>query len=201
MIEKDLSAYSRYFTKWCNQLDYLEYVCMLSPNRQQYDFVKRLFPKAKLHWSTVNDWDLNKSNDAKYDLIIACNVFHYSPNPDLWFKNVLDSCRYFWIQDLIDRYRSSNGQLGTDGDSRRYSYMPDYKSEYPESFDLSLYDKNIISFKAYKCKAPLVNPNSNCLHLICFMRGFQARNNAPSRHISMILKQILRKIKWRLSKP
>ena len=33
--------------------------------------------------STVNDWDLNKSNDAKYDLIIACNVFQYSPIPEV----------------------------------------------------------------------------------------------------------------------
>ena len=97
MIENDLLAYKRCFTKWRKKLDEIKYICMLSPNKIQYNLVKKLFPESKLHISTVKDWNLNKPSASKYDLIIACNVFHYSPKPNLWFKNVLNSCRYFWI--------------------------------------------------------------------------------------------------------
>ena len=201
MIESDLSAYHRYFTKWCEKLYKIEYICMLSPNKIQYNLIKKIFSKSKIHISTVSDWNLNNSNDAKYDLIIACNVFHYSPNPDLWFNNVLNSCRYFWIQDLIDRYRAGDHQLQSKdpvGDSMRYSYLPNYKSEYSESFDLSLYRPYILSFVAYKATPPIEYPSSTCLHFICFMKGFQEANNNPKFSTSMVLCQILCKTKWYL---
>lgn len=67
------------------------------------------------------DWDLNKPGTRTADIIVLCNVFHYSPDPALWFKNVLACCKELWITDIICRRRGGNSELGADGDAVRYS--------------------------------------------------------------------------------
>jgi len=64
---------------------------------------------------------------------------HYSPVPNVWLDNLLNSCRLLVIQDLIDRRRGGRlGQLADDGDTMRYSFVTNgVHSSYECAYDLS----------------------------------------------------------------
>lgn len=97
---------------------------VLSPDQTQMKKLEENLPKSVFFPLQKSNWDLNQpypANLAKPRVIIACNVFHYSPNPFLWFNSVFAACKEFWIQDLFWRPRGHNKQLGDDNDQKRYS--------------------------------------------------------------------------------
>ena len=173
MVPEDYEQMQAAFPLW-KKNHYLKEICLLSPNKKQYQLIKGLFPKSNISVCTVRNWNLSKKNKRKYDLVCAMNIFHYSKQPLLWFNNVLNSCRYFWLQDLIIRYRSEKGmpfQLGNDGDSMRYCFLPEVKSTFKNAFDLSIFAQRIVNFKTYSTQG---NPTN--LHFILNMKGEVAIN-------------------------
>src|ERR1700761_2439751 len=84
----------------------LPQIALLSPSKEE----RALFPRATV--LTRKDWDLDERRlDLRFDLIIACNVFHYAAAPLRWFDNVTASCRAFLLTDLIRRKRSPESEL------------------------------------------------------------------------------------------
>lgn len=138
MIPEDMIMYQKHFPQWRKELPYLpDVVGVLSPNSEQLDYIRELFPYSKVTAIYFHNWDLNDYNRAKFDLLVAMNVFHYSNNPDIWFDNVLRSCRVFWMQDINSRKRGKDGgELCNDGDSVRYYYGDVLPEKGKPSFEL-----------------------------------------------------------------
>jgi hypothetical protein len=93
-------------------------VLACSPDDRQIEILQ---PLGLLVCVGKETWDLSKECSGKFDIIVACNVFHYSQDPMAWFCNALKACRELWIQDLFCRNRGFNG-LGSDGDQTRYGW-------------------------------------------------------------------------------
>lgn len=109
----------------------LPQIALLSPSKEE----RALFPHAIV--LTRKDWDLDERRpDLRFDLIIACNVFHYAEDALAWFDNVTASCRAFLITDLIRRKRSAGSELGPDHDRIRYAFGA-HRPVVDVSFDLS----------------------------------------------------------------
>jgi hypothetical protein len=162
MVPEDFQAIQKYFPRW--KKPQIQEIALLSPNHQQYSYLKQLYPTAALHVCTIKSWNLNNHSSRHYDLVCAMNVFHYAKDPALWLGNVLDCCRIFWLQDLVNRYRGGYPrQLGADGDAMRYSLLPKVKSTFEGAFDLSTY-RELMEFHTYKA-------DGKNLHFICQMRG------------------------------
>ena len=164
MIKQDYTNYQTHFPIWYNNE---KSFCLLSPNKEQEDLITTLFPNATITVKRKGEWDLNKKNKGKYDVIIAMNIFHYSPDPELWFNNVFNSCKQFWIQDLISRRRGTakDTELGTDGDSARYQFLPDIHSILLNAFDVNFYKDRILYVKTYK------GDKDGSLHFMCKLKG------------------------------
>lgn len=116
-------------------------VLLLSPYVEDFALVRRHLAQARIFVATVKTWNLNApfSGSGKVDLVVSSNVFHYSPDPDLWFQNVFSMTRLLLVQDLISRRRSSasNG-LCSDGDCVRYMYRDrGVISDFEAAHDLS----------------------------------------------------------------
>lgn len=95
------------------------------------------------------DWDITAGpHTTDYDLMIFCNVFHYIKTPARAFANVLKSCRYLLIQDIIIRDRGVDGILSTDGDAMRYC-IPPIGSNYGGAFDLTPMKDRMVFFMPY----------------------------------------------------
>lgn len=128
-------------------------VLLLSPSLDDVAFVRGHLPQARLFVATRSTWDLNEPfpSAAGVDLVIASNVFHYSPNPELWFHNVLKMTRFLLLQDLIFRRRSASPSgLCDDGDKVRYCLRArGITSEFAAAYDLSALDSRISAFKEF----------------------------------------------------
>jgi hypothetical protein len=128
-------------------------VLLLSPSLADVVFVGRCFPRSRLLVATRETWDLNQRFPAagRVDLVIASNVFHYAPDPARWFANVLGMTRYFMLQDLITRRRSTTADgLCDDGDSVRYSFgSRGEASSFAGAYDLSPLEAQIEVFKPF----------------------------------------------------
>lgn len=111
------------------------------------------------------EWDLNVVGSISTGLVVACNVFHYSPNPVLWLANVLRSCKLFCIQDLVLRHRGPQS-LGNDGDKVRYVLgdMP-----IPSGFDLSPYQDRLLYYRCYD--AGSFRTKQTCVNFIAVLKG------------------------------
>jgi hypothetical protein len=142
-----------YYCHWLKW--YLKYkndiktIAMLSPDYGQYDILRSIVEKdVKIKQLYFKDWNLYNKNKNNYDVIIASHVFMYSKDPKLWFANVLDSCKYLWINDSINRYLGDNGdQLNisddngnNNPDNMRFDYLPNYRSMFNNSYDISKYE-------------------------------------------------------------
>lgn len=153
MRAEDIAAMELHFTKWAEELKDVKNIGLLSPSHQEVDLLKRLFPDA---WQTVlsqRAWNLNNPGTENFDLIVACNVFLCADDPDLWFRNVLDRCRRFWIQDNIRAWRRDEcelgGRSGDDNDIMRYSMPPDHVARIDNSYDLRRLSESTLNFVAY----------------------------------------------------
>lgn len=146
-------------------------VLILSPTGERLIYENE-FPDLEFYSANEIDWDLNFRNPNKYDLIIAHNVFHYSNNPNLWLDNVMSSCKFFLMQDLLTRKRGVNSEFCNDGDKQRYSFG-DIKYFSGETFNLKNITKySIKKFKEYSGENNSLNKGAR--HFICL---FENENN------------------------
>jgi len=126
---------------------------LLSPSLDDVAFVKQQFPEARLLVATRDTWDLNQAFSAPegVDLVMASNVFHYSPDPGRWFSNVLAMTRYFILQDLVFRRRSTAPDgLCDDGDAIRYAFHSrGVESAFASAFDLSRVEATFEMFREF----------------------------------------------------
>jgi hypothetical protein len=135
---------------------------LLSPSKEE----RALFPRATV--LTRKDWDLDERRpDLRFDVIIACNVFHYSPDPTRWFNSVTASCRAFLCTDLIRRKRSLEGELGHDGDCMRYAIGGEEPVIGPR-FDLNLLDHPLLGYLTF---AGAANEYGDARHFLALVRG------------------------------
>ena len=129
-------------------------ILLLSAYVEDFALVKGHFAEARIFAATVKNWDLNQAFPAKggVDLVVTSNVFHYSPNPTLWFENVLRMTRLFVVQDLISRRRSKTADgLCDDGDRVRYSYSAQgVTSDLPGAYDLDALGDQILRFEEFE---------------------------------------------------
>jgi len=91
MTKNDLEQYHIFFNKFNDFFKNNKNVLLLSPWKDQIDIIENylsICPKIYLQ----SDWDLNDELDEKYDVIFACNVFHYISDPYKCINNVLKSC-------------------------------------------------------------------------------------------------------------
>ena len=138
MTAHDYTAYAKHFPDWKSEIGIIEKIAVLSGYDKQISLMRSLYPDISVDDLSMRSWDLNTLPPRSYDLVVAMNVFHYSTNPKLWFSNVLSSCKWFWMQDLINRYRDGLGQLGDDGDILRFKCPPlGMLSFFTNAFDIS----------------------------------------------------------------
>lgn len=162
MVPQDLAQYNKWFPKWREDF---KSICLLSPWEAQYDVVRATFLEAEIVSLSKAEWDLRESHSESYDLICAMNVFQYAKDPATWFSNVFKSCKYFWIQDLVNRARGSEGHLcETDGDAMRYCYRPEVLSDFGQAFDLSALGDRVLDFVFYEAE-----PNLCCFNTVHFL--------------------------------
>ncbi len=158
MTREDMRMYETVFPRWRDVVTGGQSdrepklrIVLLSCSKEQTHLIKRLFPRSRLMKLTVDAYNLNDPLKRDVEVIAAMNVFHYSDNPLLWFSNILPFCRYAWIQDLINRKRLENSELGADGDRTRYCYTKrGIVSDFPGAFDLSILDERVVDFCVYE---------------------------------------------------
>ena len=158
MTDQDLEQLQRL----AGHLSEFPQIGLLSPNRDE----RKLFPKAKA--ISHRRWDLNQPNRRKFDLLIASNVFMYSADPPRWFRNVLASCRYFLLLDLVRRQRSSGSEFGPDRDCMRYA-IGSAKPRVNPYFDLNLLGDRLLGFRTFPGGANTYDDAP--LHLVALLRG------------------------------
>jgi hypothetical protein len=129
---------------------------------------RELFPNARA--IPRRRWDLNEPGNLRFDLLVAANVFMYSPAPARWFQHVLASCKYFLLQDVVRRQRGS-GEFGGDGDQMRYA-VGDARPRVENSFDLASLGDRLLGFLTYHGGANEVDADP--LHVIALFRGDRA---------------------------
>jgi len=123
-------------------LEKIKTVCILSPT-YELSFYEKIFNNIEI--KDINSWDLNKIENFKYNLIISHNIFYISKNPQLWIDNVMNSCDYFLLQDILKRKRNLYSEFcETDHDSIRFSFN-NHKYYDGETFNLSNIKYKIIN--------------------------------------------------------
>lgn len=129
-------------------------VLLLSPSMADVMLVRKQFAKTRVFIATRRTWDLNHPFPAKgkMDPVIASNVFHYSKDPAVWFRNVLNMTDCFILQDLVSRRRSAASDgLCEDGDSMRYCYRAkQVESDFAAAYDLSALQDSILFFEEFE---------------------------------------------------
>ena len=143
-------------------LDGIGSVGILSPR----DIERRIFPHATAlpRWR----WDLDRPGTRRFDLLIASNVFMYAADPARWFRDVLASCRYFLLLDLVRRRRSSEGELGRDRDRMRYGVGGERPRGEP-AFDLTGLGERLLAHRTFHGGANEFDREP--LHVIALFRG------------------------------
>jgi hypothetical protein len=176
MTPEDYRMYEEVLPEWAEKIKTTDSVAVLSPNPQQLALLQRLFPEANVqavprHQGSrdLGAWDLNYPSIKCWDLVVAQNVWHYSPRPLLWFRNAFAACRDLWVQDLIDRWRGEPDGLGPDGDTMRYCLLPGYRSSHPVSFDLCwVGNGHLLDFRQYHGGG---TPERPAKHFLAWLKG------------------------------
>lgn len=145
------------------ELRVLSQVGVLSPLREAE---LRVFPTATS--LSRRRWDLNRPTHRRVDLLVAANVFMYSLDPKLWFRNVLSACRYFLMIDLVRGRRSLLSELGNYGDSVRYA-VGVIRPRIPAIFDPGSLGERVLGLRTFAGGADEYDPEP--IHLIALVRG------------------------------
>lgn len=99
-------------------------VLIHSPCVWEIDLVRDRWPGARIQTVERAGWDLNEpppDSLGHFDIVLVSNTFMYSPNPDLWLRNILDVASCAVIQDLCNVRRDGERYTTSDGDCARYS--------------------------------------------------------------------------------
>lgn len=135
-------------------------IALLSPTLEH-----QLFPGATS--LSQRRWDLQDPGRQSFDLIVAANVFMYSSEPELWFRNVLSSCKYLLLLDVVRRRRGPE-EFGADGDRMRYS-VGDAQPRVDRFFDLARLHDRVLGYRTFYGGA---NPlDDDPLHFVALIRG------------------------------
>jgi hypothetical protein len=149
--------------KLAPRLSEIPNVGVLSPVR---DGERTIFPRAKSlpRWR----WDLNKPGRRRFDLLVAANVFMYSPDPARWLRHVLASCKYFLLLDLVRRKRGADGEFGPDGDCMRFA-IADARPRVEHHFDLNRLGDRLLGHHTFEGGANVYDRSP--LHVVALFRG------------------------------
>lgn len=178
MTAEDLKKYKQIFPYWKDRVGRCKKILLLSPNIQQVLLMRRLFFFSSITIWSQKRYDLNYPMPDSFDLIAAFNIFHYSDNPTLWFDHILPKCKFFLLQDLINRQRQKLYEFDDDGDSMRYSFSSKgVISKYSGSFDLSQYDHMIEDFVVYDGGGVTGAGIPGALHFLLLMHGTLSKNS------------------------
>jgi hypothetical protein len=140
----------------------LRRIALLSPSPEE----RAMFPEATVF--PAGAWNLNTPRpDLRFDLVIACHVFHYSLDPSRWFGNVLGSCRAFLLADVIWRKRSAESEFGHDGDFMRYAVGP-HRPRVPRYFDLNSFGDRLLGYTTFDGGS---NQYGDSRHVLALIRG------------------------------
>lgn len=171
MRPEDLEQYRIHFPYWAQLVGDIRDICLLSGDGPQEQALWDVFPSARVSNVHRNTWDLNNPGQWDYDLIVGMNVFMYSPDPDLWFRNVFARCRYLWIQDPVCAKRGEvecgDGPNG-DGDSTRFSAGSVLQAR-ANGYDLFKHQERLLRLVAYRLNVPAEVPYG--LNMMAFLRG------------------------------
>ncbi len=154
MRELDIEMMNLHFPKWKKKIKQeIKTIGILSTSGHENNIIKNIFPDAWITDLNQNAWDLFKPGKEEFDLILACNVFMYSSDPDVWFKHIFEKCKYFWMEDLIRSWRMlskecANG-FGGDDDMMRFCMPPDHLARVEHAYDLRKLSKRTLNFEAY----------------------------------------------------
>ncbi len=172
MRPEDLEQYKLQFPSWAQLVTNNRDICLLSGDGAQEQILWECFPEGRITNLGRQQWDLNQPGPRNFDLIVGMNVFMYSPDPDLWLKNVFARCRYLWLQDPVCGKRGEvelgDGPTG-DGDAMRYGFDPLLKTRLPHGYDLSKHQERLIRLCAYRLNAGDHVPYA--LSHMAFLRG------------------------------
>ena len=165
-VKEDVQIYHQFWNDFLKKNGhYIETVAIHSARQDDGSIFNEIFKHKKKYYVDINNWNLDNRIPVKFDLIVINNVFFYSKNPTLWLNNLLNSCKFLILQDIIDRKRGGKEgdmtiQLNdtTDrGDSMRYSFSHlNQKSLSKIQYDVSEKFKNkIIDVEFYKTESLL----------------------------------------------
>jgi hypothetical protein len=135
-------------------------IALLSPTLEG-----QIFPQATA--LSRRRWDLKDRGKQNFDIIVAANVFMYSADPELWFRNVLSSCKYLVLLDIVRRRRGP-GEFGSDRDCMRYA-VGDAQPRVGQFFDLARLHDRLLGYRTFFGGA---NPlDQSPLHFVAVIRG------------------------------
>jgi hypothetical protein len=126
-----------------------------------------------------SSWDLNEPSGRRFDLLVASNVFMYSPSPPRWFAHVLAACRYFLMLDLVRRRRGEDSEFGPDGDCMRYA-VAEARPRVEQQFDLGLLGDRLLGYRTYYGGANAYDDDP--LHVVALVRGDLETSDGTDRH-------------------
>ncbi len=113
-------------------------------------------------------WDLNEPGDRRFEMLVASDVFMYSPDPAKWFRHVLAACECFLMIDVVRRRRSEDSEFGPDGDCMRYAIGRDRPRVEPH-FDLGGLGDKLLGSHTYYGGANEFDDEP--LHVVALFRG------------------------------
>lgn len=128
-------------------------------------------------------WDLNVPGKDEFDLIVASSVLTHSADPDRWLNNVLASCEYLLMIDLVRRRRSKDSEFGGYGDCVRYAIGTE-RPRVEQSFNLNTLGNRLLGFRTYYGGASAYDEKP--LHLIALVRGELALPDDADDHARWI---------------
>lgn len=169
MRTEDLNAIKNLLDRNGNTLSGLTRALVSCPHPSEVFFLQEVFQTVEV--TDIPHWDFyNPSPDGQsWDLIQVANAFLYSKKPDVWFKNILQSCRFLLIQDAISGRRgSTNDYFGDDGDSTRFSFSA-FPSPCHITFDMSPYEERIVDMETFSLGKD--GWGNEVTHFVALMKG------------------------------
>lgn len=174
-VQEDYEAYERWFPQWADQIAVekqpVKNILSCSANFRQLDLLARLYPNSSII-PTAKEHNWNLYDPCPYknvDLIVACNVFHYLANPAKAFENIFAASRFFWMQDLQQRMRGGDWELGEGGDCMRYIYDGSRPTNFPTIYNLGVYQDRLLDYKLYDGGSK--QNKRATIHFMAFFRG------------------------------
>lgn len=167
MRGEDIDAMALKWPEWVGYAGRVTSVCSIDPSGDEQHLIDRFWPDAEHNYIQRSGWDLGNPSDRTWDIVVVSNVFMASTDPELWFRNVLASCRFLFIQDGIRGKRGERqGELGDDGDEMRYSYPPEAQASLPTAYDMRKLGDRVVGFHHY----PLDHKGA-AVHFVACIRG------------------------------